>query len=863
MNVRRLIIPMMLAMSLPAMAMTDTQVITYIKTQAAAGKSQDQIGKELLAKGVTPDQIKRLKAQYEKGELDEDGKAKGNAKGNAKTSTSRQRQQPQEKKKQPKKEETTSTQKLRDKNMRLKKTTIQRLNQQSGQSMGMGMSLNSPFGMGLEEETETGTQTDILTANIYLDPDYEFQPDEIEKIIYGHDLFDTQDLTFEPNVNQATPQNYRLGPGDEVIIDIWGASEDNIRQEISPDGSIIISQLGPVHLNGMTIDQANRHVRNIFAKKYAGVGTETDISVTLGNLRSIQVDVMGEVAMPGTFRLSPFSNVFHALYNAGGINEIGTMRNVEVLRNGKRIATVDFYDYLFKGKDTGNIRLQEGDVIIVPPYSELISAEGNVKRPMFYELKKDESLSKLLEYAGGFAGNAYSDVVRIERLNGSEKQILTIDKTQFPYYTLQDGDVVTIGEVTDKYSNKVELKGSVNRPGTYALGHDITTLKELIQKADGLAEEAYLDRALIYREKPDRSLEVMSVNLGDLMNGTIADIRLNKNDVIEIADVNEIREVGPLQIEGYVKEYGIYPYAEGTTVQDLILMAGGLLEGASTAKVEVARRIVDPTDTLGTKQLARIFYVNITKGPGNEGDKFELKPYDIVNVRKSPAYSEQEMMKVEGNVLFPGNYVLSSRNERISEIIKRAGGVLESAYVKGAYLKRKMTEEQKAMQDQLMRLARSSAHGKDTLSIDSLALNEDYNVGIDLMKALENPGTTADFVVQPGDVLMVPEMQSTVTISGDVLFPNTVVFVPGKKMKYYIDQAGGYGERARKSKAFVVYMNGSVAKAKGSTPIEPGCQIVIPTKPESKGFDWGRLMSITGMVGSLTSVAATIYAISK
>lgn len=862
MKVTRLLLPLMLLMSLSAMAMTDTQVISYIKTQAAAGKSQDQIAKELLAKGVSPDQIKRLKAQYEKGELEDPDSPNGK-----KTAfISRTRNNAQDtntsKKNATNTPQKTSTQKLRERNMRLKKDVLEFYTKQTNNT-------SSSLGFGLDDEdsdatgnTKSSSYLDIRNTPLY-DPDYEFQPDEIEKIIYGHDFFDAQDLTFEPNANMATPQNYRLGPGDEVIIDIWGASEDNIRQEISPDGSIIISQLGPVHLNGMTVTEANNHIRNIFAKKYAGVGTETDISLTLGNIRSIQVDVMGEVQLPGTFRLSPFSNVFHALYNAGGINEIGSMRNIEVLRNGKRIANVDFYDYLFKGKDTGNIRLQEGDVIIVPPYVELISAEGNVKRPMFYELKKDESLAKLLEYAGGFAGNAYSDVVLIERLNGSEKQIFTIDKTQFPSYLLQDGDIVSIGEVTDKYSNKVELKGAVNRPGTYAIGGGITTVKDLLQKADGLAEDAYMNRAIIMREKPDLSLEVVSFNVSDLMSGVIADIPLSKNDVIEIANVNDITERGDVQIQGYVKNFGLYPYAEGMTIEDLILQAGGLLEGASTARVEVARRIVEPSDTLGTNQLSKIFYLNIGDGPKNNSRDFTLKPYDIVSIRKSPAYNKQEIMKVEGNVLFPGEYVLQSRNERASEIIKRTGGVLESAYIKGAYLVRQLTEEQKEMRDETLRLLRSNVHSKDTISIDSLLLTDHDRIGIDLQKALENPGSTYDFVVQSGDVLTIPELQSTVKISGEVLYPNSVVYVPGKKLKYYIEQAGGYGEQARKSKAFIIYMNGSVAKAKGSTPIEPGCQIVIPTKPEGRPFDWSKVFSITSTLGSLASVAATIYAITK
>lgn len=850
MKVTRLLVPLMLLMALPAMALTDTQVINYIKTQMAAGKSQEQIGKELLAKGVTPDQVKRIKAKLEQEQ------------GNDKSATG----------------SVTSGSRMRNQGSSSKGTT-----KGKGSTKGKNTQKNTSNGL---ETTNTNAEG-ISTIDEYVKQDaiqsgylmfevdengepigtgmtYEELNEELNsKTIYGHDIFeDREGVSFEPNANMATPQNYRLGPGDEVIIDIWGASEDNIRAEISPDGSIIISQIGPVFLNGKTVAEANTYIKNLFAKKYAGVGTETDVSLTLGNIRSIIVDVMGEVTTPGSYRISPFSTAFHAIYNAGGLNEIGSMRDVGVIRNGKKIATVDFYDLLFNGKDGGNIRLQEGDVIVVPAYSQLVNVEGNAKRPMYYEMKPTESLATLLKYAGGFAGDAYTDVVRIERQNGLDKGLLTVGKADFAQYKLQDGDIVTIGTVSDRYSNQVELKGSVNVPGTYAISNNLSTLRELIQTAQGLTEDAYLDRALIYRERPDRSLEVMAVNLNDLMNGAIADIQLNKNDIIEIANINEITERGDFTINGYVAFPGKYAYAAGTTIEDLILQAGGLLEGASTAKVEVSRRIVDPNSTEASSQIANVYSFDIADKMAVGKDRgFKLEPYDIVTIRKSPNYSAQEQLTVEGQVLFPGEYTIQSRNERISSIIKRAGGLLESAYVKGAYLKRQMTAEQKAMKEETMRLAQANNNSSDSLSMDALDLSTVYSVGIDLEKALANPGSTADFTVQEGDVLMVPEMQSTVKIGGDVLFPNTVVYVPGKNLSYYVDQAGGYGERARKNKAFVVYMNGSVAKGKKSTPIEPGCQIIIPSKPENDKFDWSKVLSIATTLGSIASMTAAVAAI--
>ncbi len=792
MKVTRFLVPLMLLCALPAMALTDEQVIAYIKTEAATGKSQNQIAKELLAQGVSADQIRRIRSQYEE-----------------------------------------------ERNTQVNATTGQALSSRLREEVA-------------ESEADNHAVEDVDETTV------------VRKNIYGHDIFNTPGLTFEPNSNMATPKNYRLGPGDEVIIDIWGVSEDNIRQQISPDGRIMISQLGPVYLNGLTVDEANKQLKNIFAKKYAGVGSDTDINLTLGQIRSIQIDVLGEVRRPGTFRISPFSNAFHALYNAGGINDIGSVRNIDIYRNGKKISSVDIYDFLFKGKDVGNVRLQEGDVIIVPPYNELVHIEGNVKRPMFYELKNNESLSKLIEFAGGFTGDAYSDVVRVLRLNGLDKELNTVDRTEYASYPLKDGDVVSVGVVTDEFTNKVEIGGSVYRPGTYAIGDNVKTLRQLIQTAEGLTDDAYLGRALMYREKPDRSLEVLSINLGDIMDGTAADIELRKNDIINIININAITERGGFTIQGLVFSPGTYPYAEGTTLKDLILQAGGLREGASTARVEISRRIIDQNATDATNQLAETFTVDIEQGLDvSKAAEFELKPYDLVQVRKSPTYNPQRTVTLNGEVLYPGNYVIETRTERVSDVIRRAGGVLESAYVKGAYLKRLRTADQREIRNETMRLASSHNQSEDSIIIDASATSDQFYVGINLKKAIESPGSTEDFVLQPGDQIFIPEEQSTVSITGDVLFPNTVVYVPGKKLKYYIEQAGGYGDRAKKNKTYIVYMNGSIAKASGNVAIEPGCQIIVPTKPESQGFDWTKVLSIATTLGSIASMTAAVVAIFK
>ena len=798
MKPRHILMSFLMLCSIMAFAITDQQVIDYIKQQTAAGKSEQQIGKELMAKGVTPEQAKRIKAQLE--------------------------------------------------------------SQQHGETQATRQTVTSA-----ESERKHNAAEDVSVSSI------ENMQREIEKgdamsgsgrKIYGHQVFNSQSLTFEPSENLATPQNYRLGPGDEVVIDIWGTSEDHMRQTISPEGSIMISQIGPVYLNGLTIKDANQHIKSAFSRKYAGMNdAETDIQVTLGQVRTIQVDILGEVATPGTFRMSPFSSVFHALYRAGGINDIGSLRNIQVLRNGKKVAGVDIYDYLFKGKTSGNIRLQEGDVIIVPPYEQLVNIDGNVKRPMYYEIKPDETVKSLLDYAGGFTGDAYGGMVRLSRQSGTENELYNIDRGEFATYRLQDGDIITVGTILDRYANRVELKGAVYRPGMFAIGDGLKTVRDLIDKADGVTEDAYTDRVLLYREGPEKQLEVVALDLKDILRGAAPDITLKRNDMLVISSVNELEERGDVYIGGQVARPGAYPYAANSTVEDLIFQAGGLLEGASTARVDISRRIVDPSATEATNQLAQEFTVSIENGLAiGKGKGFKLKPYDRVEVRRSPGYAPQETVAIDGEVLFAGTYTLRKRNERLSEFVTRAGGLIDGAYIKGAHLSRRLSESELAARKEALRLAMSnnSENMGDSIAIDKIDLSNMYNVGINLEKALANPGSDYDLVLMPGDSLYVPEKQSTVKISGDVMFPNAVIYEPGKKLSHYINQAGGYGQRAKKGKAFIVYMNGTVARAKRNTPIEPGCHIIVPSKPQNGGTDWSKILTLTTGFMSVATMVATI-----
>ena len=629
----------------------------------------------------------------------------------------------------------------------------------------------------------------------------------------------------------------------------------------------MISQIGPVYLNGQTITEANKHIKSAFSKKYAGMtDAETDIQVTLGQVRTIQVDIMGEVATPGTFRMSPFSSVFHALYRAGGINDIGSLRNIQVLRNGKKIAGVDIYEYLFDGKTAGNVRLQEGDVIIVPPYEQLVSIDGNVKRPMYYEIKPGETIKTILDYAGGFTGDAYSEMVRLARQSGTENELYNIEQGEFASYRLKDGDIISVGTILDRYSNRVELKGAVYRPGMFAIGNDLSTVGELVRKADGLTDDAYTDRVLLYREGPDLQLEIIALDLGEILAGRAPDVQLKRNDMLVISSVHELEDRGSLTITGQVARPGTYPFADNTTLEDLIFQAGGLLQGASTARIDIARRIIDPTATEPTQRLSTIYSVSIENGLAvGEGKGFVLKPYDMVQVRTSPGYEAQEFVSVTGEVLFGGNFALEKRNERISDVVRRAGGILEDAYIKGAHLTRRLSEDEYLARQEAIRLAmsNSTAGQGDSIALSKIQVSRNYNVGINLEKALQYPGSHYDLVLQPGDALFIPEQQSTVKIAGDVMFPNTVVYEPGKKLKHYIDQAGGYGQRAKKGKAFIVYLNGTVAKAKRNTPIEPGCQIIVPSKPNTAGTDWTKILAFATSFSSVATMAATITNIFK
>lgn len=797
-----------------AQQMSDDQVIQYVKEANKSGKSQKQITTELLRRGVTKEQVSRIQQKYSESNTVSN-------KSNEMPSQLRQRT-------------------LVDDGGGQRRTT-------DYSEVGM---LDETVGGRVDNRADNTATTDNASQ------------------IFGHDVFTNRNLTFEPSINLATPVDYRLGPGDEVIIDVWGASENTIRQSISPEGTIQVSGLGPVQLSGMTVKDANAYLQREFSKIYSGIsGSEptSQIKLTLGDIRTIQINIMGEVAVPGTYTLSSFSSVFHALYRAGGVNKIGSLRSIKVVRNGKTIADLDVYDYLMKGKMKDDIRLQEGDVIIVNPYESLVRIAGKVKRPMFYEMKPTETVATILNYAGGFTGDAYKKAVRIIRKSGREHQVYNVDEMDYSVFRLDDGDSISVDAVLKRFENRVEIRGAVYRSGLYELSGTVNTVKQLIKKAEGLRGDAFLNRALLDRENEDLSHEVIAVDLGGLLKGTVADIPLQKNDILYIPSIHDLKEEETISIHGEVASPGTFLFSKNMTIEDLLVQSGGLLEAAATTKVDITRRIKDPKSTSFSSVLGKTYSFDIKDGlvVGGEGD-FHLEPFDEVYVRKSPAYRKQQNVVVAGEVLFGGNYALVKKNERLSDLISKAGGITPDAYVKGARLIRKMTEEEQRRQADAVRMARMG-EGKDSISVEKLNISDTYTVGINLEKAISNPGSDFDLVLREGDVLFIPEYINTVKISGAVMYPNTVLYKRGESLRYYINQAGGYGNLAKKKKAYVVYMNGTVSrlKSRDKKAIEPGCEIIVPSKEEKKRMSTAEILGMGSTIASIAAMIATMVNLFK
>ena len=875
MKIKALSLLLFLACSPLVMAqsgMTDQQVLEYVKQGMAQGKDQSQMAAELASRGVTRAQAERIKKLYEQGSLDgtsgsssseqnrsrlrnkqDDGLDSDSRSTNRNTRNSRD-----SKNRDSYNRDSNSRDSKNNRNNRYNQSTDQE-NDQSTYSYDVFSGDNSTM---LEI-------TDMLDASSYVN--YSVQ-DSLARVlqeneVFGRNIFNTENLTFEPSVNLATPPDYRLGPGDEVIIDIWGTSQNTIRQDISPDGTINIEKIGPVNLSGMTVTEANEHLKRILGKTYSGLdapGGNLQISLTLGNTRTIQINVMGEVMQPGTYALSSFSTVFHALYRAGGVSQIGSLRNVQLARNGRTVATVDVYDFILKGKTHDDIRLQEGDVVIVPAYEALVKFKGKVKRPMKYEMKKNESLATLIKFAGGFTSDAYTPSLRVIRQNGEEYEVNTVKEINYSTYTMHNGDEVTAEAILNRFTNRLEVRGAVYRPGIYQLSGEINTVRALITEAKGLRGDAFTNRAVLKREREDLTSEMLSVDVRGIMAGSAPDVPLQKNDILYIPSIHDLKDYGDVTIYGEVAHPDRYTYSDNMTLEDLIIRAGGLMEAASTVRVDVTRRIKDPKSTESTDSIGQMFTFALKDGFVIDGQQaFTLQPYDQVFVRRSPGYQAQQNVQVEGEVPFGGTYSLTSTEERLSDLMKKAGGATNKAYLKGAKLTRVANEEEKKRMRDVIDLM-SRQFGKAMMDSLEIEVDSTFSVGIELDKAVANPGSEYDLVLREGDVLTVPKLNNTVKVNGAVMMPNTVGYLSGKNANYYLDQAGGYALNAKKSKKFVIYMNGQVARIKGRNKdkIEPGCEIIVPTR-SNKRVTAAEIIGYTSSFASLATMFATLTTLLK
>lgn len=830
-------------------SMTDEQILKFVMKENAEGTSQAQIVTKLMQKGVTIEQIRRVKDKYER-------QAKNKGLGTV-SSKDTEEDNGRQRKNNGKKGSSKNNDDEESPQYRLKDT---REKKKSKSKEVVYDETNEDW---LMMQDELNTFIPDTTAMLE-----KLLAEKRKKKVFGRDIFNNKDLTFEPNMNIATPQNYILGPGDAVYIDIYGASQKTIESTVSPDGEVTIEGFGPVQVSGLTVAQANARLRSTLGARYSS----SKIKLTVGQTRSIMINVMGEVKNPGTYTLPAFATVFHALYMAGGTNDIGTMRNIKVYRNNRLVSVVDIYDYILNGKLTGNVRLADNDVISVGPYDCLVNITGKVKRPMYYEMKRNESVGTLLKYAGGFTGDAYKKSVRIVRKTGREYSVYNVDEFDMSAFHLADEDSVNVDSILPRFSNMVEVKGAVFRPGMYQVGGDINSVKTLIEHADGLREEAFTARAVMHRMKKDRTLEVVPVDVEGILDGTVPDIPIQNNDVLFIPTKQEMMEEQTITIHGEVQYPGIYRYADNETLEDFVLQAGGLKQTASTVKVDVSRRIVNPKALTTDSVIARTYTFALKDGFVIDGTPgFKLMPFDEVYVRKSPGYYKQQNVVVEGEVMFSGTYTFSKKNQRLSDLIKSAGGVNDRGYVAGARLERKVNESERARMEAVLKKAKEEAEQmeieaakenkkidlKDSEKIKKFEIPEFYSVGIELDKALANPGCDADIVLREGDKIIVPQYNGTVKINGAVMYPNTVGFQKGKKAKYYINQAGGFSEKAKKSQTYIVYMNGTIAKVSKNAKPKPGCEIVVPEKEINK-MTIAEKMTIGTSVTSIATMIATL-----
>lgn len=862
---KRYILPfLMLLFCMATMAqssMTDDQIIKFVIKEQKAGTSQQEIAVKLIQRGVTPEQIKRVQKKAERLKKEQGlGTVAGKTLGTDENLGRQRKNNGQDK----------TLQKVKDVKKSRRLLTAEEAKEETDEDTRL-----------IKDDLDEfmPDSFDIYDREVirkYLKAKDEYEKKDKKKI-FGHSLFQNEELTFEPPMNLATPQNYVLGPGDAIYIDIYGASQKTEEVTVSPDGYVVIEDFGPIQVSGLTVEQASARVRSQLGARYSS----SKIRLSLGQTRTITVNVMGEVKTPGSYTLSAFATVFHALYMAGGPNEIGTLRNIKVYRNNRLVTTVDVYDYILNGKLSGNIRLADNDVITVGTYDCLVNVTGKVKRPMYYEMKRNESMKTLITYAGDFASDAYRKSVRVVRKEGSRYAVYNVGEFELGSFRMADGDSVSVDSLLNRYSNMVEVKGAVFRPGMYQIGGQITSVKSLLEQSEGVTEDAFTAHAVMHRMRADRTLEVVPVDIEGIMSGMVSDIPLQNEDVLFVPTRQDVHEEQTITIHGEVLYPGVYKYAANETLEDFVLQAGGLKETASMVNVLVSRRIVNPKATVADSIVGQSFSFALKDGFVIDGEPgFVLQPFDEVFVRKSPGYNAQQNVLVEGEVHFGGYYSLTKQNERLSDLIVKCGGVTNFAYVEGARLERKLNEAERMRYEESVKMQRlqneqtmmeqalksgrsvSEIQAGMTASQEKLQIPDTYPVGIQLDKALAHPGSDFDLVLREGDRLIVPHYTNTVKINGEVMYPNTVSYQEGKPVSYYINMAGGYGNKAKKRKTYIIYMNGDVAKVGCNTKVRPGCEIVVPQKATHR-MTTAETITIGTGIASIATMIATLANILK
>ena len=731
---------------------------------------------------------------------------------------------------------------------------------------------------------------------------------ELKSDIYGYEVFRGNTfLSFQSNLNLPTPKDYVLGPGDKLFIDIYGQSENYYQAEVSPDGDLILENFGPINVSGLTVENSKKRLLSRLKKVYTGINqNKTFVNISVGIPRAVRVNIVGEVNLPGTYNFSAFNTVYNAIYVAGGITENATLREVKLFRNNQLVDTIDIYKFLNEGDQSSNVRLENNDLIVVGPYTNRVLISEGVKTPGKFEIKNGETVSDLIKYAGGFSENSYSKSIRITRIFDEKYKIVDVYSDQFDFFELKSGDKIEVDKIIEKYENRLIVKGSVYKPGIYSLS-DNMTIKDLIEKAEGLQPDTFMDRGFITRTNEDFSTTNISFNVFNQIKGLDKPIFLEKDDVLNIISINDLKDDNYIEISGEINKPGVYPFSKNLNLEDIILLAGGVRKNATLKSIEISR-VNSSENSLSSSE---VFYVDIDNL--NIDSNFQLKPFDNIIIRKDPNIEYLKFARIEGEVNYPGKYAISSKKERISDLLKRAGGPNEYAYYEGATIIRKteFAEESSQIQNEINDLTRL----REKLSLDESVLtesekllisridndleklklennsNQDFSsyvkkerineivkrnamsediplaksesIGINLEQIIKSPGLKSDLLLEDGDIIIIPKKLETVRLRGELLYPTTVRHSPSRGLKYYINSAGGFDLKAKRGSTYVVYANGDVARTKKFLffnlypKAEPGCEVIVPKKSVKNPLAASQILNFT------TGLAALILAINQ